>query len=70
MSPFDFDQNCELLENYREAIDDNAKKLKTKAAGYDPYDLAINVQKNKRLHAMVVNETRSNFFCIHGGKPE
>jgi len=66
VSKSEFDEHLDLLDEYRNAKEDNAKKLKEKAAGYSPYDLALNVQKNEEKFRIQVNDIRDTFFVING----
>lgn len=66
VSPSEFGEHLDLLDEYRNAKEDNAKKLQTKAAGYSPYDLALNVQKNEEKFRIQVNDIRDTFFIVNG----
>lgn len=66
VSPSEFGEHLDLLDEYRKHKEDNAKKLKDKAVGYDPYDLALNVQKNEEKFRIQVNDIRDTFFILSG----
>lgn len=66
VSKSEFDEHLDLLDEYRNAKEDNAKKLREKAAGYSPYDLALNIQKNEEKFRIQVNEIRDTFFILSG----
>lgn len=70
MTNSEFGEHLDLLDEYRNGKKENSEKLKNKAAGYSPYDLALNVQKNEEKFRMQVNEVRETFFVINGGKED
>ena len=70
VSPSEFGEHLDLLDEYRDAEESNKKKLRNKDTGFDPYELALNVQKNQEKFRVQINEMRGTFFVINGGKED
>lgn len=51
-------------------LEDAKKRLLEKPSGYHPSDLLVAVQKKQRDRDSLVNELRSSFHVIQGGKKD
>lgn len=70
VSPSEFGEHCDLLDEYRDGIETCSNRLKNKDVGYDPYELALTIQKNREKFRCQVNEIRETFFIMKGGKDD
>lgn len=68
VSASEFGEHCDLLDEYRDGIETCSNRLKNKDVGYDPYELALTIQKNREKFRCQVNEIRESFFIMKGGK--